>query len=199
MDKKVLAVFDFDGTITRKDTFNGFIISDIGLLRFFLITLRYAYLHLAYLFGLVANDVPKFTVFSKLYKGVKYSDFVQKCIIYSSKIDNIVSDEAMLKIKWHAAQGHELIIISASVVDWIEPWAKRNDFSTVIANSLELDGDILTGRPARKNCHGAEKLRRFYEAFPDSGSYETYVYGDSAGDRELLAIADHKFYRCFYK
>lgn len=197
MDKQTLAVFDFDGTITRKDTFNGFVISDIGFLNFILITLRYAHLHLAYIFGLISNDVPKFTIFSKLYKGVKYDDFVQKCKRYSSRIDSIVSDDAMAKIEWHASHGHELVIVSASIDEWIKPWAERYGFTRVIANAVELDGDVLTGRPAEKNCYGEEKLKRFMRIYPDTADREIYVYGDSAGDKQLLAIADQKFYRCF--
>jgi phosphoserine phosphatase len=41
-----------------------------------------------------------------------------------------------------------------------------------------------------KNCYGQEKVNRLLEVEPDRKNYYLYAYGDSRGDREMLAFAD---------
>ncbi|MCB1149091.1 MAG: HAD-IB family hydrolase, partial [Chlamydiia bacterium] len=54
---------------------------------------------------------------------------------------------------------------------------------------------VLTGKLLGANCRGPEKVRRILETFGPKESYLLYAYGDSAGDREMLALADHPFFR----
>ena len=60
-----------------------------------------------------------------------------------------------------------------------------------LCTDFEVGSDgRLTGRLLGANCRGPEKLRRLHDWF--GGAPATlWAYGDSAGDRELLAAAHH--------
>jgi phosphatidylglycerophosphatase C len=103
--------------------------------------------------------------------------------------------EALSRCDWHRRQGHRLVCVSASIGNWIVPWALGHGFAQVIATQIETDGGILTGRFRGGNCYGPEKVRRFLEIFPERDHYTLFVYGDSRGDEALLSLADHPFFR----
>jgi HAD superfamily hydrolase (TIGR01490 family) len=111
-------------------------------------------------------------------------------------IPGMVRKNALDRLKWHQAQGHLCVIISASLDVYLKPWADSVGVENVLCTSLEVDDSgKLTGRLANANCYGAEKRRRLQQWLGDSSRYCIYAYGDSRGDRELLEIADHSFYR----
>ena len=112
-------------------------------------------------------------------------------------IDEIVKNNAMERINWHKKKGHELVIVTASIHNWIQPWADKNGFKDVISTGAEERSGILTGRFQPRNCYGKEKLRRFLEKYPNRKEYYLFVYGDSRGDKEILQIADEPFFRKF--
>jgi phosphatidylglycerophosphatase C len=55
----------------------------------------------------------------------------------------------------------------------------------------------LTGRISGLNCHGQEKVRRIKESFPLDQYQEIYAYGDTSGDKPMLDLATHRFYKPF--
>ncbi len=89
-------------------------------------------------------------------------------------------------------------LVSASILDYLIPWAEDMGFTDVLATKLEIDAKgIITGNFSGKNCKGDEKVRRLEECVNDLEKHEIYAYGDSRGDKEILAIADHPFYKSF--
>lgn len=73
--------------------------------------------------------------------------------------------------------------------------AKSVRYPIVIGTKVEVVDGRLTGRFLTPNCYGPEKVRRLREVFPDLSDCHLTVYGDSRGDREMLAIADKAYYR----
>lgn len=67
-----------------------------------------------------------------------------------------------------------------------------------ICTELEIENGLFSGRFSSQNCNGSEKMKRFLEKFPNRAEYQLYYYGDSAGDREMLDIADRAFYKRFH-
>ena len=193
-----IALFDFDGTITHMDTFKSFLLYRFGIVSFCLGILKNFKILAAYSGGLVSNHQAKERLFGTFYGTTAYCDFQRDCRYYSlERIDRIIRPEARSKLDWHRKEGHQVVIVSASICDWIVPWAARNGVHEVIATKPEVVDGVLTGRFATTNCYGSEKKTRFLERYPERASYTLYVYGDSRGDAELLAMADFPFYRCF--
>lgn len=189
--KDIIAVFDFDGTITRRDTLNDLIICNFGVLKFALEMFKLSPIILLYKLGVFPNEKPKQKLFSHFFKKMKEEKFNDICRKYSlERIDNILRKSTLEKIKWHKKSGHKLIIISASTDRWIKPWAEKEGFSDIICTDVEVKEGLITGSLKGKNCYGREKAERFLKKYPERNEYYLYAYGDSRGDRELLKIAD---------
>lgn len=196
-EKRVLAVFDFDGTITTRDTLPVFIRFAVTLFHLLKGTMYMAPFVLLFKLKIIPNYTAKERLFKTFFRGISIGKFNELSQKFISNIEEIVNPVALEKIKWHQQMGHEVIIISASVENWIRPWANKYGIETVLATGLQLENNVITGNFLTKNCHGAEKVNRLLAAYADRDSYTLYAYGDSNGDKELLAAADHSFYRKF--
>ncbi len=95
------------------------------------------------------------------------------------------------RMAWHDRQGHRRILVSASLAVYLEPFGRLTGFDHVIATRLEVDGTgRLTGRLHGPNVRAHQKALRLQELLGPS-PVELWAYGNSAGDREMLAMADH--------
>ncbi len=196
--KKTIAVFDFDGTLTKKDTLLQFIKFSKGKRQFYIGFLLFSPLIVAMKLKLYPNWKTKQKLFSYFFRGVsleKFNDWGDK---FSIEIDKIIRPKALEALNQHKKNGDIIIIISASVENWIKPWAKRNEFITVLATKLEYDSNkLLTGTFKSKNCYGKEKVNRLLELYPNKKNYVLFAYGDSRGDKEIIELADYGFYNKF--
>jgi phosphatidylglycerophosphatase C len=95
----------------------------------------------------------------------------------------------------HADAGHTVLLVSASFEVYLRPLAELLGAHDVLAVRLEVGDDgILTGRLEGPNCRGPEKVVRLHDWLDrhagGRGAVHLTAYGDSRGDRELLADAD---------
>ena len=88
----------------------------------------------------------------------------------------------------------QVVIVSASIDNWVLPFFPH---VCVLGTQVEVAHDRLTGRFLTPNCYGSEKVRRLLQRFPDRQQYRLTAYGDSRGDREMLAFADEAHYKPF--
>jgi phosphatidylglycerophosphatase C len=114
--------------------------------------------------------------------------FAADCVAHHVRAD--VLDRA----EWHREQGHERVIVSASFECYVTPFAGTLGFDAALATRLVAAAGRLTGALDGPNVRRGEKVRRL-DAWLDAtgrGRPDTlWVYGDSAGDREMLERADH--------
>lgn len=191
MDKFVF--FDFDGTIIRNDSFIEFAKSAVGLHRFCYSLMRSSPWLIAWKLGMISNSSAKQRLFRMLFRGFKLSDFHKECDRFSATIDHYLRPDAMEALAWHKSHGHRIVIVSASVADWIRPWANAHGIGQVIATTIETDAnrDIITGRFSSPNCYGQEKVVRILNEIPDLSATESWAYSDSESDAPLLALVTH--------
>ncbi len=192
-----IAFFDFDGTITKTDTFFWFVRYAVGFKTFFYKSLLVLPILLIYKLHIISNSKAKEKVFGIFFKGWEYETFKQKAKEYSlSVMPKDVRKEAHRKIRWHFEKHHEVVIVSASIEEWILPWARAKGLN-VISTRPEVEGGILTGKFATANCYGPEKANRIREQYDLELYDHVFAYGDSRGDREMIALADEKHYKDF--
>ncbi|MCP4186084.1 MAG: HAD-IB family hydrolase, partial [Gammaproteobacteria bacterium] len=131
------------------------------------------------------------------FKGWRYDRFQQIAEQYShQKIDTMLRTEAIDKLQWHQQRGDRVIVVSASMEDWLKPWCDTREIE-LLATRLAVSNHTLSGKFETANCHGEEKLKRVKQMV-DIESFEAiYAYGDSSGDSAMLAVANHSFYRKF--
>jgi len=197
--QRVIAAFDFDGTISTRDSLLPFLLYRFSALRIAWGALLLIPFLLAYLLGFAGRQRTKERLFEQFFFGVELSEFQKHATDFSEKrLGRLIRPNALERIKWHKEQGHQLVVISASVGYYLEPWAKANGFEAVIASKLATNAGRITGRLAGLNCRAEEKVRRLKEYLGSQNKdYTLYAYGDSRGDKELLEFADHSFYRFF--
>lgn len=189
---RVVAAFDFDKTLSERDNVVPFLRTACGtpaLVR----TLTVLAPRLVEA-GLLDShrDRLKAALVRRLLAGRPVAELRE---IAERFADDVVAHHlarGMLeRAQGHREQGHELVIVSASLAIYLEPIGARLGFDAVLATELEVDGDgLLTGELAGANVRRAEKVRRLDEWLGDDPA-TVWAYGDSTGDRELLARADH--------
>lgn len=185
----VVAAFDFDGTITQKDTLFDFLKFYKGKPKLFLGMIAVSPYLILYSLGIMTNEEAKEKLLAFFLKNHTKQELDEVAQQYKERIEQICYSETLERIEWHKSKGHEVLIISASPRFWIEPWAKSKGIETVLATEVEVKNEILTGKFASPNCYGQEKVNRLKTLYPQK-DFLLYAYGDSAGDKELLAMAD---------
>lgn len=188
-------VFDFDGTITRRDSLLEVIRFARGDAAFIGGMLMYSPLLVLMKAGLYPNWKAKQRVFGHFFGGMMEADFDAMCRDFAVKRRSIIRPGAAAKIKEGHEKGVRMMIVSASIDNWVKPFFSQIE---VLGTKVEVIDGRLTGRFMTKNCYGEEKVRRIKEAL--SGPREAYcitAFGDSRGDKEMLCYADEGVYKPF--
>jgi HAD superfamily hydrolase (TIGR01490 family) len=192
-----IAFFDFDGTITTDDSLIKFIRFVVGDAKFVTGMVVLFPMLTAYKLKLIPNYRAKEYMLSYFFKGMNEEKFKGIAQEYSlNHIDSIVRFKAMKKIAWHKEQGHEVVVVSASIECWLKPWCDKNGLS-LIATKMQMQDSKVTGKFLTKNCYGVEKVNRIKELYNLNKYDYIYAYGDSSGDKELLELANESFYKPF--
>ena len=192
-----IAFFDFDGTITTKDSLPDFIKFAIGKPKYYLGLCLLSPVLLAYVLKLLPNHIAKEKMISYYFKGWSEKNFQTVADVYAThQIDKIVRPKALEKLHWHQEQGHKVVIVSASMKSWLKKWCDAQNVE-LISTQLEIKQGKLTGKFATKNCHGNEKVNRIKEQYPLQDYSYIYAYGDSSGDKDMLKLANEAFYKPF--
>jgi len=189
--ERVVAAFDFDGTLSTRDNFMPFLKLVAGT-RAISGALTAGALSCG-VRGTKAwkRDEIKAEVVRRLFTG---RNAVAMDVLARGFADDVVRSylraETVEQADWHRTQGHELVIVSASLGMYLRPVAERLRFDAVLSTELEVGADgLLTGRLAGANVRGTEKARRLDDWIGDRPAY-VWAYGDSSGDRMLWARAD---------
>jgi HAD superfamily hydrolase (TIGR01490 family) len=198
-ERRVVAIFDFDGTLTRGDTLFPFLRHALGtpafLLRFALVLPVLAAMALR----LLGRDRAKEIVLARFLRGMPAGRLAALGQEFAAaRLPSLVRPQALEKLAWHRARGHRCALASASPDVYVEPWARAAGFDDVIASALELDAaGCATGRLAGGNCRGEEKLRRLEALYGDLRGLAAHGYGDSVDDRPFLERCSEASYRPF--
>ena len=195
--QKGLALFDFDGTITTKDSLLEFIKFSSGKLKFYLVMGLFTPVIMYYVFVKKDGEIAKRKVLSFLFKGKTKQDLDALGEVFAEKIlPNIVHQSAIEEIEVHKKRKDRVIVISASLENWLKPWTDSMKLE-LICTTLEYNDGKFTGRFASLNCNGQEKVNRIKSYLDISEYAPIFAYGNSSGDKPMLNLADHGFYKHF--
>ena len=184
---KQLFAFDFDGTLTTRDTLIAFIRYACGTPRFLLGFLLHAPLLVLMKLRLYSNGKAKQRLFSWFFRGMPLETFDALCQSFALSHRHLLRPETVRLLQQALSEGAEVLVVSASIDNWVQPFFPT---VTVLGTQIEVIDGRLTGRFLTPNCYGQEKVRRILALHPDRSAYRLTAYGDSRGDRELLAFAD---------
>lgn len=194
MSGRRIAAFDFDGTLTRHDTLFPFLARACGYPTFARTLADMAPGAIRTRFGpsgdLDRRDVLKADLLARFLTGREERWFSDAGERFAASLPRRIRPEMAEQVRWHQQLGHELVLVSASLATYLEPLAERLGFDHVIAVTMAVEDGVLTGAMARPNVRGPEKAHRLREWLGGDRPAFLWAYGNSTGDRELLAMAD---------
>ena len=196
--QKTYALFDFDGTLIRGDSILLFCL--YGKRKGLLSCRGMAYsLWTALLYGLRlcppvrAKERAFSFLVGKSAAEVQAiaEDFVQTILIPRLR------PEGLQTIARHRAQGHEVLLVSASSYFYLKLLKEVLGVTDIICTRLDVDENgVFAGRVCGENCRGVQKPLRLAEYLAAKGDrldYESsWAYGDSSGDLPMLRLCGHK-------
>ncbi len=185
------AAFDFDGTLSRRDTFLPFLAAVGGRTR-------------------LARALTVGSATTAAFRGARRDDLkaaLCRAVLTGRTHDDLravgaqfagyvlargLRTDRLARVEWHQAEGHRTVIVSASMDLYLEPIAEALGFDAVLCTRLAWADGIATGELDGPNCRGPVKARRL-RAWLDETCADgpLWAYGNSRGDEELLAMADH--------
>lgn len=192
-----VAAFDVDNTLTVRDCVMPFMrkVSGVQVLMRTVVSQPFT------IFSLLKNkdrNSLKALFVSSVFTGRTESEVNELGVLFASHVaDGWMRDDVVKRLRWHQAQGHIVILVSASLSPYLEPLGDLLEVDAVLCTELESDGKKYTGNIKGVNCRGPEKVRRI-QSWCDSAripmSSVRYAYGDSSGDAEMLAFVEHPNY-----
>jgi len=192
-----LALFDFDGTISNKDSFLLFVQYAKGIPRYWGGCLYLSPQIVRFLLGSYPNYKLKVDFIRHFFLNEKIVRIEAKASSFCQDIvPTILRPKALDRLNWHKQNGDHIVIVSASLEVILSPWCHRNNYQLVATKLEEKEGRV-TGALKGKNCRGKEKVRRIKELY-DLDKYDTiYAYGDSGGDTAMLNMATDPSFKPF--
>lgn len=223
---KKIFVFDFDGTLTHADTLLAFIRFACGPVRMCMGFALYAPLLVLMKLKLYPNYKAKQKVFAHFFRGMTLTRFDALCTAFAQQGEHLLRPAARSFINTVRSEAYAMAIVSASIDNWVRPFAemylqsdnaqdksqdnvqgnvqdnikdhKPSSPIIVLGTKVEVDAaGCLTGRFATPNCYGPEKVRRIEAVWPHREQYDVSAFGDSRGDKEMLAYADQGYFKPF--
>lgn len=189
-----LALFDFDDTVTRGDSYGRFlrlVATPEQRARAWWLVGPWL---LAYRLRLISAARLRARVTRLVFRGRHVDDITRLATTYArDQVPGMMRPEMLEQIHWHRAQGHTVAIVTASIDLYLRPWCEALGL-TLICNQLEARDGRLTGRYAGVDC-GPNKAALVQARFDLGGYTRIHAYGDSREDRPMLALAHDRWYR----
>lgn len=194
---KKLYCFDFDGTLTKEDTMFSFL-KFYDRKKFHLSFIKHLPLFLMLKLGLSNAEQVKKSFIASILKGESEEKIQQKAMLFFEKsYPNILRENALHFIQNIDHSKTECYLVTASLDIWIKPFAEKWGMN-LVSTQAKFENGIYTGKFLTKNCNGAEKVSRIKKAIENQKFDKIIAFGDTSGDKEMLAWADEGHYRFFH-
>jgi phosphatidylglycerophosphatase C len=194
---KTLVLFDFDGTLTKKDSLLHFVKFAVGSFRFYVGLLLLSPTLLGLKMKWIKPQATKEKLIYFYLKGFKKAQLQEIAENYTrTKLLSIFRKTALERLLWHKEQKHEIYVVSASAELWLAAWCKNENIG-LIATKLAFDNEKLIKKFATPNCNGEEKVNRIKQEI-DLQQFDTiFAYGDTEGDILMLSLAQKPHFQYF--
>jgi phosphatidylglycerophosphatase C len=185
-----LTFFDFDGTLTRRDSILPF---GLCLARANpnkrLRTAHFALLMIGLKSRMLSNHQFKERFCRSFLTGESEKDIDDLARMFTVRyLEGILNRPVVETLRSHQQKGDEVYLVSSNFTFLLRPLQQTWNSSGVIATDLEIKSGRFTGRIIGRSCHGPEKLSRVLAVFGSKRVKEATAYGDSRSDRHLLAF-----------
>ncbi|OAL86607.1 HAD-IB family hydrolase [Acinetobacter terrae] len=189
---KNLALFDFDGTLCKKDSFTGFI--------FYALTKRHIVKQgiklLPWIQAYYLNAYPAHAMRSKLFRAMfSNADVLELQQIsqeYAASLMSQLNPPLLKQLKQHQALGDDVVLVSASVDIYLKHVCKLLNID-LICTQTEQVNNVYTGQYTTPDCSSEQKKLRILEQYSLDLYSVIYAYGNSMEDNEMLSLATYSY------
>ncbi len=194
----LMIAFDFDGTITTKDTFALFLRYWAGTPRWIFNILKLLPIFIAYKLTFIDRDAVKKHVVRTFFKDADEIELKKRATQFAREvIPGLIRPKALAELKIKKKAPYTLYIVSASINHYLDVWAQDNGIEHVIATNLDVVNGRLTGALSGQNCWGPGKMAKIAAEMAETPYIIAEAYGDTRGDREMLHAAEVSFFKPF--
>ena len=193
-----IVVFDFDGTITTKDTFALFLRYYAGTTRWALNILKLLPVFIAYAIKIIDRNAVKAHVIRRFFRGAAVDDLNAKAENFARDvIPQLIRPLAQTELDARKSASETLYICSASITPYLRAWGAQQNIHNILATELESHNGRYTGEIEGWNVWGDGKIRRILAEFAPNPVKIKEAFGDTRGDKEMLHAADVTHWKPF--
>lgn len=191
----ILALFDFDGTITTRETMPDFVRAVVPRARLRLWGTLLAPWVLGYKLGIVSGSNIREKIARVGFRGMREADYLAAGERFAREVlPTVLRPAAMARIAWHKARGDTVVVVSGGFDVYLSHWCRAQGIE-LICSKLEVVDGVLTGHYDGAQCVREEKARRVRERYVLRQYGAVHAYGDTTEDAELLALADESWFK----
>lgn len=190
-----LALFDFDGTITTRDTYTKFVFSSTKSVRLVIGVFLLFPAIILYKARLLSAPKIRPLISRVAFTGVSEKQLDASAELFVSEyLPPVVCSDMLRKIAEHKENGDHVVIVSASISPYLKVWCRNHEID-LICSELEVRNGRFTGAYLNGDCSNERKVERIKERIDLSLYSEIFAYGDSEEDYPMLNLAHTSFYR----
>ena len=189
-----LALFDFDGTITTRDVYPGFLQYCSPRWR---VVAGWFVLAVPFLLmkrGWFSPDWMRRIAALVTFAGASERRVREAGERYAREvIPTLLRPEAIARLDWHRAQGDRIVVVSGSMDAYLDPWCRAQGIE-VVCNQPAARNGRMTGFFALEDCANEGKVRRLAAVLDVRAYPVVYAYGDTRADHAMLALAHRRWF-----
>ncbi|MCT6868324.1 HAD-IB family hydrolase [Apibacter sp.] len=195
MEENRLYLFDFDGTITTKDTLFDFLQVSFPY-SYKNVFIKFIPLFILVRFKLLNAGKIKQQFISQFLKGKTYIEIEELAQQYFElRKNDLIRPKAWRYIKDLSNEANKYIV-TASLDIWVKPFAKYLGLRLISTKAEFIEG-IFTGKFVTPNCNCQQKVVRIVGEIQLARFLKIYAFGDSKGDKYMLELATNPHFRYF--
>ena len=189
---KNLALFDFDGTLCKKDSFTGFIFYALRKRHIVKQGIKILPWIQAYYLNVYPAPAMRSQLFRAMFSNADALELQQIAQDYAASLMSQLNLPLLKQLKQHQALGDEVVLVSASVDVYLQHVCNLLNIE-LICTQTEQVNNIYTGQYATPDCSSEQKKLRILERYHLDDYVAVYTYGNSLEDKEMLELADHAY------
>lgn len=188
--------FDFDGTLTYRDTMFMFL-KFSGKARFYKKFFLFSPLFALLKLGLANPEEVKRKFIESILSGRTKASLEKDAEAFAEQSYPKIFRPTALDFIKNISAATDSYLVSASLDIWLKPFAQRLNMQ-LISTEADFEKGVFTGRFKTPNCNGAQKPLRIAQAIRGRAYDKKIAFGDTVGDKEMLDWADEGHYRFFH-
>lgn len=187
-----LALFDFDGTLCKKDSFTGFIFYALSKRHIVKQSIKILPWIQAYYLNIYPAHAMRPKLFNAMFANANADEILELAAEYAPRLLSQLDHSLYQQFLKHKHNGDDIVIVSASVDLYLEQVCELLGVN-LICTETEIKDGFFTGRYSTADCSSEQKRLRILDNYDIHQYQNIYAYGNSVEDLEMLSLANYSY------